>query len=143
MHGKANRLLIPAILILVITLPVCARQTADDQAAGRGRFAPPATLNCNRNDLTSYNGQVIAYQRTVESIQVRIQTTWDTIESVSMQLSETQPISNSFLINGGVFTRADWSRIESSEGVLIEGMQVIAWLCLDDKTPPVLDWRPR
>ena len=141
-NSVSNRYLIPVLVALMIALPVCARQAAEEPSAGRGRMAPPATLVCDRNQLTSYNGQVIAYQREEGSVTVRIQTDWDTIENVGLKHGGAQDVMSSFLLNGQVFTEADWSQIESGPGTLIDGMRVIAWVCLDDKTQPVLDWRP-
>lgn len=104
----------------------------------RGRIMPPATLSCERNDLTSYAGVVSRYTRGERDIVVTIETDADTTETVSINNFD----ADSFLLNGNPFEEKDWRKIEEENGRLREGIKVIAWVCLDDATPAVLDWRP-
>lgn len=135
-----------ALWLLVACLPLaaCADHKAiaagnaavATQAPQRGRLMPPESLRCERNDLTSYAGLATRYSRTKQEIRVTIETDAGTRETV------TAPVTGTNLLNGVAFAETDWHTIESSPGVLRSGIRVIAWVCLDGKTPPVLDWRP-
>ena len=134
----------PVLLISIVmtSLPVFARQAADEQSGQRGRVAPPATLACDRNLLTSYNGEVSHYQRGLTETDITIHTDSGTIESLTLKHSSLDDLQRNFLLRGQTFTEDNWAGIEIEPGVLLEGMRAIAWVCLDEQTAPVIDWRP-
>ena len=102
------------------------------QEPQRGRMMPPSGLKCDRNDLTLYDGQVIAYRRRKGRTFLRIRTNFDT----------TDP-SKFYLLNGEPFTKNDWRRIERRSRVLITGMRANVWVCRDNPAiQPVVDWQP-
>lgn len=103
------------------------------------RLMPPATLLCARNDLTSYTGLVMQYSRTPGMTSVVIHTDAEITEKVVVHHENAL---DAYLLNGAKFTADDWRKIESKEGILLPNMRVTAWVCLDGKTSPVLDWRP-
>ncbi len=115
------------------------REAEPAPAARGGRLMPPATLACERNDLTSYTGIVTEYRRTESMTRVVIRTDADTTETVEVQHDAA---ASAYLINGKPFTTDDWRRIESAAGVLKPGTRITAWVCLDGVTEAVLDWRP-
>lgn len=130
-------------LIAMSALPVSARQAGSERVpVARSRVAPPVTLACERNQLTSFSGEIIDYQRGENSTHIRIKTDWDTVESLILEHAEADDPASYFRVFGQAFTASDWARIEIQPGVLIKGMRVIAWVCLDGKTPLVIDWRP-
>lgn len=130
-------------LIAMSALPVYARQAGSERVPeAPRRIAPPVTLACDRNQLTSFNGEIIDYKRDEHSTHIGIKTDWDTVESLILEHADVDDFSSHFLIFGQAFTASDWARIEIRPGVLVKGMRVIAWVCLDEKTPPVIDWRP-
>ena len=104
-----------------------------------GRLRPPPTLHCERNQLTSYTGVLKAYHREAGVLRLSIHTDEDTDEAVDVPHPGADP-ANAFLANGGPFNDPDWARLESSPGVAREGLRLTAWVCLDGRTPPVIDW---
>ncbi|NIP17104.1 MAG: hypothetical protein GWM87_02290 [Xanthomonadales bacterium] len=119
----------------------CAGQ-APELARAPGRVAAPPTLSCDRNKLTSYNGRVTAYQRDAGATSLQVSTDWGTDEKIELHHVDGGNPAAHFRLAGQAFSANDWSRIESEPGVLRDGMRVIAWVCRDGVTPPVIDWRP-
>jgi len=109
----------------------------------QGRIRPPSELKCDRSELTSYDGRVIAYRRRKGSTFLRIRTNYDTTEEVVIRHPATDDPSKFYLINGEPFTRNDWRRIERRRQVLRSGMRANVWVCRDNPAiQPVVDWRP-
>lgn len=131
------------LLLSIAPLVSCAASQAPfreyDSRARSARLMPPATLACERNELTSYTGRVTSYRRTADMTAVVINTDAGTTEKVEVRHADAATV---YLLNGSPFTDADWPRIESEDGELLPGTRVTAWVCLDGKTAPVLDWRP-
>ena len=124
------------ILLIVFVCPALIE-------AQERRIAPPASLNCDRNDVTLYNGRVFGYRRQRGKTFLRVRTSFDTTEQVTIRHQGTDDPSKFYLINGGPFTPADWKRIEKRKGVLKNGMQANIWVCRDNPSiQPVVDWRP-
>jgi hypothetical protein len=108
-----------------------------------GRIMPPPQLKCDRNDLTSYDGRILAYRRRVGSTFLRIRTNFDTTEEVTIRHRGTDDPSKFYMLNGQRFMRSDWRRIEKRKGVLKEGMHANVWVCRGNPSiQPVVDWRP-
>ena len=83
-----------------------------------GRIMPPPQLKCDRNDLTSYDGRILAYRRRLGSTFLRIRTNFDTTEEVTIRHRGSDDPSKFYLINGEAFTKTDWRRIEKRPRVL-------------------------
>ena len=108
-----------------------------------GRLMPPPQLKCDRNDLTSYDGRILAYRRRVGSTFLRIRTNFDTTEEVTIRHRGSDDPSRFYLINGEPFMKSDWRRIERRTRVLKSGMRANVWVCRGNPTiQPVVDWRP-
>ena len=45
-------------------------------------------------------------------------------------------------MNGKEFIKDDWLKVEVEPGVLVTSMYAFVWVCLDEETPPVIDWQP-
>lgn len=104
---------------------------------------PPSQLKCDRDDLTSYDGQVLAYRRRKGSTFLRIRTNFDTTEEVTIRHPGTDDPSDFYLLNGKAFTRSDWRRIEKRTKVLRRGMRANVWVCRGNPSiQPVVDWQP-
>jgi rhodanese-related sulfurtransferase len=101
--------------------------------AGRGRLAPPAAVKCDRNELTSY-------ERKQGRTTIVIATSAGTTERVTLEHSGSDDPSRAFLLAGEPFAADDWKKIEKEQGVLHDGMNVIAWVCENGET--IVDWRP-
>ena len=109
----------------------------------QGRIVPPSSLKCDRNDLTAYDGRILAYRRRVGKTFLRIRTNFDTTEEVTIRHRGTADPSKFYLLNGQPFLKSDWRRIEKSRGVLRTGMRANVWVCRDNPSiQPVVDWRP-
>ena len=115
-------------------LPVAAAGGTDS------RLRPPSSLACDRNQLTSHTGVLRSYVRGETVTEIGIHTDEDTDESVSVPSKGAFP-APAFLANGKPFVAADLARLESAPGVAREGLRLTAWVCLDGRTPPVIDWQ--
>src|SRR5688572_550238 len=108
----------------------------------QGRIMPPSELKCDRNDLTSYDGRILAYRRRRGKTFLRIRTSFDTTEEVTIRHRGTDDPSKFYLLNGQPFLKSDWPRIEKRKGVLKTGMRANVWVCRDNPSiQPVVDWR--
>ncbi len=109
-------------------------------AASSGRLAPPDSVACDRNQLTSYAGRVTSYKRAKEKTSLVIHTSADTVETFTLGHPGSDDPSSLFLIEGAPFTAKDWSRIERRKGELLPSMSAVAWVCTNGRT--IIDWRP-
>jgi rhodanese-related sulfurtransferase len=121
-------------------LPTEATQEMAAPASRGGRLAPPAAVTCDRNQLTSYTGKVKSYKRQHGKTVLVIETSADTIETVTLAHDKSGDPSRFYLIHGTPFTSRDWSRIERRKGELLPNMSAIAWVCSNGRN--VIDWRP-
>ena len=102
--------------------------------AQRGRYMPPPAVGCDRNNLTSYTGEVTRYSRKDGKICLTLKTDEDTVETVSLKPGDK------ILVNAQEMKQEDWKRVEEKEGRLKAGMRATAWICRGGR--PVLDWQP-
>jgi len=116
-----------------------ARESAERHI---GRISPPAIISCDRNQLTSWTGEVTAYRRETHTTLLEISTDEDTIEQVRIEHAGSVDASAHYLLWGEPFTHTNWAAIEKAPGKLINNMRVTAWICLDGQTSPVVDWKP-
>lgn len=133
-------------MLSVLFLAVMTFSAAGDAVSfhqERSRIMPPPQLKCDRNDLTSYDGQVLAYRRRKGSTFLRIRTNFDTTEEVTIRHTGTDDPSEFYLLIGKAFMRSDWRRIEKRTKVLKRGMRANVWVCRGNPSiQPVVDWRP-
>jgi rhodanese-related sulfurtransferase len=116
-------------------------QPAEASRGGSGgRLAPPSAVKCDRNQLTSYAGKAKTYRRAKGKTTIVIDTSANTVETVTLRHAGSDDASRSYLIEGKPFTKADWKRIESKKGVLRKDVSLVAWVCTNGAT--VVDWRP-
>ncbi|MEO7246441.1 MAG: hypothetical protein ABIX12_15010 [Rubrivivax sp.] len=106
------------------------------------RLAAPSGLACPRDRLTSFSGEVIGYDRVPGSLKLRIRS--DDAHTTTIRLApvDDDAARASFRIGGRPFETGDWASIELARSALRPPMRVIAWICEDGRTPPVIDWRP-
>lgn len=102
------------------------------------RLAPPATLACPRNELTSYTGLVRSWRREGAMV-LHLGTDWGTDEVVTLPTGDPTP---HFRLHGAAFQAADWALIESAPGHPVAGLRATAWVCASAGIPPVIDWQP-
>ena len=134
--NRKGRALRPFLVCAFLLAPALA------PAAGSGRLRPPPGLECERNQLTAYSGRVSGYQPGAESTWIQISTDEDTIEVVTVPHRGKPDASARYLLRGEAFTAQDRPKIEASTGKVAAGMRAVAWVCLDAKTDPIIDWQP-
>jgi hypothetical protein len=130
------------VLLLSGFLLSCNGPAEDGGGQHAGHLAPPPGVTCDRNHLTSWTGRVSDYQRDEQSIWIEISTDEHTVESTTIDHRGFQDASTHFLLWGQPFRGSDWTAIEATPGILIDGMRATVWVCDDGKTPAVIDWRP-
>ena len=81
------------------------------------RVRPPPGLECPRDQLTLYGGEVRHYQRTGARTRITIATDWGTMETVTLPHAGRPDASAWFLLRGQAFQPGDWALIESRLGV--------------------------
>ena len=133
----------PSVILLFTILIVSHTVFVAHSQEPGGRIAPPSNLKCNRSDLTLYDGRVLAYRRRKGSTFLRVRTSFDTTESITLRHRGTDDPSKFYLINGEPFTKNDWIRIEKRTKTLKPGVRANVWVCRDNPAiQPVIDWRP-
>ncbi|HYH07702.1 MAG TPA: rhodanese-like domain-containing protein [Thermoanaerobaculia bacterium] len=111
-----------------------------EASRGGGRLAPPDAVKCDRNQLTSYAGRAKTYRREKGKTTIVIDTSADTVETVTLRHAGGDDPSRSYLIDGQPFTKDDWKRIEAKKGVLRKDVSLVAWVCTNGDV--VVDWKP-
>ena len=128
------------LLLIILTYPVTGPALHRQEG---GRLMPPSSLKCDRNDLTLYDGKVLNYRRGKGRTYLRIRTSFDTTESVTIRHPGTDDPTQFFLLNAEPFTKEDWRLIEKRKGVLKPGRRANVWVCRGNSAiQPVVDWRP-
>lgn len=136
-----NSLRIFATLISPLLLSGTAL-AQDDEGGHAGRLAPPVSVTCDRDQLTSWTGDVTGYRRDETSIWIEISTDENTVEETAIEHSGFADAAARYLLWGEPFGYSDWTAIEAAPGKLLDGMRATVWVCSDGRTPPVIDWRP-
>jgi hypothetical protein len=95
---------------------------------------PPSAVGCDRNNLTSYAGEITRYSRKDGKIRLTVKTDEDTVERVSFEPGDR------VLLNAQPMSDGDWKQVEDRPGKLKAGMRATAWMCRGGR--PVLDWQP-
>lgn len=116
-------------------------QTPVALALRQQRLAPPPSVKCPHNNLTVYEGRIIAYRRSARRTFLRIRTDAETTESVTIRHGASGSPSQWFLLRAEPFRAGDWKLIERSRGRLRPGMRAHVWACSDGSNP-VVDWQP-
>jgi len=142
-HSQGHSLPL-AFIILASSLMACSSLAhSEPPAAQTGRIMPPATIVCDRNELTSWSGEVTGYRRESDQTWIEIHTDAETVESTTIAHTGKADASEHYLLWAQAFTEEDWQKVEQSSGVLRPGMRATAWICSDGVTPAVIDWQPQ
>jgi hypothetical protein len=116
-----------AILVLLSAGSLAAMPP---QRQAPDRMRPPGDLACDRDELTSYTGRVIAYRARADETVLRIRTDWDTTERVVVRHAGAPDGRRVYRIGGDPYTAEAWrSSIERRPGSLREGVRATAWIC--------------
>jgi hypothetical protein len=106
------------------------------------RTIPPASLQCSRDHLTSFQGQILEYRRGPQEVFVRVRTDEERTESFTLKWGVSEKAETWLLLRGQGFKADDWKQVEIVSGKLHDGMRIIVWSC-DNGAKPVFDWRPK
>lgn len=105
------------------------------------RLMVPDYVTCDRNQLTSWTGQISDYQRTSGSTQFTVKTDDGTTEILSLSFLQKSELMTQYFLNGKRFESSDWKRIEGAKQQLISGTRATVWLCQDASFSPVVNWQ--
>lgn len=120
----------------------CAAALAfSSTARAQGRLAPPESVKCDRNHLTSFTGKILSYSRKPGRVSLRVRTDEETTESFTLRYAKSEDAARWFLMRGEPFKRTDWALIERRRYRLRQPMRATVWVC-DDGSNPMIDWRP-
>jgi rhodanese-related sulfurtransferase len=114
--------------------------TGPSESRGSGRLAPPDAVKCDRNELTSFAGRARSYRRQKGKTTIVIDTSANTVETVTLRHAGSDDPSRRFLIEGRPFRKADWKRVEKKRGVLRSDLSLVAWVCNNGDV--IVDWKP-
>jgi hypothetical protein len=122
------------LLTLVTLISVSA-------TAQRGeRLAPPDALDCERENLTSFEGTLLSFESGSATHRIVLKTDWDSEESFDVsQLPSGEP---RYLLNGAPMTAGEWKTIIPDPTSPPDGLRLIVWVCECPGTV-VIDWRPQ
>ena len=132
-----------ALFALCLTLGALGSAESKELAGGLPqRLRPPDLLQCSRDRLTAFQGQILDYRRGQQDISLRVRTDEQTTENFTLKWETSDKAERWFLLRGEAFKAEDWKLIENAPGKLHDGMRVIVWVC-GDGSKPVFDWRPK
>ncbi|HEX8473544.1 MAG TPA: hypothetical protein VF666_05895 [Pyrinomonadaceae bacterium] len=134
------------LFIILLAIGASAqRRASNEQDSSRGqggrRLAPPAAVTCPLDNLTVYEGRIIAYRRSASRTFIRIRTDADTTESVTLEHRRARSPMQWFLLRAEPFKSGNWKLIEVRNGRLRPHMRAHIWVCTDRRNP-VVDWQP-
>ncbi|WDE00316.1 hypothetical protein SG35_006655 [Thalassomonas actiniarum] len=107
------------------------------------RLRVPDYFSCERNLVTSWHGVISGYQRNDNSLDIEVSTDADTVELLTLNYTHPNELLSRFYLHDRPFNDLDWDKIESSSGIIKKKIPVTVWLCEDQKTKPLINWRPR
>ena len=110
-------------------------------ARAQGRLAPPESVKCDPNHLTSFTGRILSYQRRPGRVTLRVRTDEETTENFTLRFRKSEDAARWFLLRGEPFKQGDWALIERRRYLLRPRMRATVWVC-DDGSNPIVDWRP-
>ena len=137
-------MVLPGLMALVMagTAEAMASEARRDSVPHpAGRLAPPASVHCHRDDLTSDSGTVSAFERGTDSTRIEITTDCGSVETFILPHLQGN-VADHFLLWGRPFGLEVWPEIETAPGRLRNGLQAIVWVCADAGVAPLVDWRP-
>ena len=121
----------------------CSTLIGVDVAAGpRTRLAVPDYVDCERNALTSWSGEVTDYLRAEGRIRLEMATDFDTKERLDLNLVDQDRLLSRLRIKGRTFKPSDWPLIEDANGNIQQGIRATIWICAEQEVLPIINWQP-
>ncbi|GAB2878931.1 hypothetical protein ACCI51_09305 [Microbulbifer echini] len=106
------------------------------------RLAVPDFVTCDRNKLTSWQGEVTKLRQSDNGIELGIATDYGTSESLKLTMPSWQDTLGQFRLQGQVFQAGDWEKIVDPRGSLKPRVRAVIWLCEIEGYPPIINWQP-
>jgi hypothetical protein len=129
-----------SIAAMLPLMMAAALGSGEPEQERQGRLRPPQTLTCDRNQLTSFSGDVRQWSRSDTEARITLDTDAETRESFTVRFDKGSAPEGRFLLGGNPFRVEDWVRVESSRGQVRSGMRATVWVC-EGSANPVIDWR--
>ncbi|MCA0900274.1 MULTISPECIES: hypothetical protein [Microbulbifer] len=120
---------------------VCMLSLLGSSEVAAQRLAVPEYVTCDRNQLTSWQGEITRVNRKGNSVDLAIETDYGTSESMTMAGASWEEVIAQFRLAGRPFTADDWSQLFDTEGNHRRGLRAIIWLCQADDQPPIVNWQ--
>ena len=124
-------------MVALIAAALVSGEAAQER---QGRLRPPASLTCDRNQLTSFSGDVVQWSRNETEARLTLDTDAETRESFTLRFEAGRSPEAQFLLGGEAFRADDWAKVESARGRIRPGMRATVWVC-EGSANPVVDWR--
>ncbi|MBY6190695.1 hypothetical protein KUV22_09740 [Microbulbifer agarilyticus] len=105
------------------------------------RLAVPEYVTCDRNQLTSWQGEITRVTRQGNGIDLAIATDYGTSESLTMTGASWEEVLAQFRLAGRPFRADDWDRLFDTEGNHQPGLRAIVWLCQAADQQPIVNWQ--
>jgi hypothetical protein len=106
------------------------------------RLLVPEYVSCDRDQLTSWTGQVVAYNHHDIKTQITLDTDDGTTESLTLELSQADTLMAQYYVHGKHFTPSDWVKIEDEDLHILPNIRATVWLCHDTSILPIINWLP-
>jgi hypothetical protein len=114
------------------------------RARQQRRLAPPLGLGCDADQVTSFNGRVISYERKSGRILIRIRTDGETTEEFTIRYTNEEDLSKRFLLNGARLAGGELAKIEARWRQDKRNVRATVWACFDNEWQIVranlIDW---
>ncbi|WP_445355827.1 hypothetical protein ACJJI5_06335 [Microbulbifer sp. EKSA008] len=124
-------------LFLVLSLLIFASSDLLAQ-----RLAVPEYVTCDRNQLTSWQGEITKLVRVKDGVKLWVATDHGTNEVLNLTMPNWKEVLGQFRIHGRNFHSSDWEKLIDTKGKLKVGMKAIVWLCNTEGISPVINWQP-
>ncbi|MCO1336609.1 hypothetical protein MO867_19960 [Microbulbifer sp. OS29] len=106
------------------------------------RLAVPEYVSCDRNKLTSWQGEVTKLARVGDGIELWIATDYGTNETLKLSMSSWKKLLGQFRLRGKVFQSNDWIKLVDPKIGFRPKVYAVIWLCEVEGHPPVINWQP-
>jgi hypothetical protein len=122
---------------IIILMSMLGSSTAQAE-----RLLVPDYVSCDRNNLTSWTGQVVAYTHHDLKTVITLDTDDGTTETLTLEPSQTAALTAQYYVHGKHFELADWAKIENEDRHLLPNIRATVWLCSEASILPIINWLP-
>ncbi|WP_444936506.1 hypothetical protein ACJJIW_01320 [Microbulbifer sp. JMSA004] len=105
------------------------------------RLAVPNYVTCDRNELTSWQGQITKIELEQDGVKVWIATDDGTNEVLNLTMPNWKGVLGQFRLRDKSFHASDWGSLFDTDGKLKAGVRAVIWLCNTEGVSPVINWQ--